>query len=198
MEGKVQEICEVAASPCKSANGTEKQQNQEAREASESKDEEIYEAADPCKSANGTTQKQQRQEPEVVLEEAGPCDESADDIETKKKQEVIDSEEVEMFEVGPCESPYQMGFLIGKRFSETIRSRLEKDLVLREQLVPFAETPEAKPLIESLCANNKAKYPEYWDELIGIAEGSEAPVDEVIINNACKLMCRHIEKINEI
>ncbi|XP_022992831.1 acyl-coenzyme A:6-aminopenicillanic-acid-acyltransferase 40 kDa form-like [Cucurbita maxima] len=90
---------------------------------------------------------------------------------------------VEMFEVGPCESAYQMGFLIGKRFSDTIKSRLDKDLVLRDQLLPFAQAPQSQPLIEALCNNNKTRFPTYWDELVGIAEGSSVPVLEIILIN---------------
>ncbi|CAK9326153.1 unnamed protein product [Citrullus colocynthis] len=128
----------------------------------ESKEQEMNFVVSPCKCAC-EIEKQQKEE--VV----GPC---------KIEEQDMENKELEMFEVGPCESAYQMGFLIGKRFSDTIRSRLEKDMVLRRQLVPFAQTPESKPLIEALCKNNKAKYPSHWDELMGIVDGSEAPVLE--------------------
>lgn len=93
----------------------------------------------------------------------------------------MEGKELEMFEVGPCESAYQMGFLIGKRFSDTIKSRLDNDLVLRDQLLPFAQAPQSQPLIEALCNNNKTRFPTYWDELVGMAEGSGVPVLEVMI-----------------
>lgn len=88
---------------------------------------------------------------------------------------------MEMFEVGPCESAYKMGFLIGERFSDTIKGRLDTDLVLRDQLLPFAQSPQSQPLIEALCNNNKTRFPTYWDELVGIAAGSGVPILEVII-----------------
>lgn len=81
-----------------------------------------------------------------------------------------------MFEVGPCESAYKMGFLIGERFSDTIKGRLDTDLVLRDQLLPFAQSPQSQPLIEALCNNNKTRFPTYWDELVGIAAGSGVPI----------------------
>lgn len=88
---------------------------------------------------------------------------------------------LEMFEVGPCGDAYQMGFLIGQRFSNHIRSRLARDLILQDQLLPFAQTPQAQPLLKALTDNNQKKFPRYWDELLGTAEGSGVPVLDVII-----------------
>uniref|UniRef100_A0A2N9FHP1 Peptidase C45 hydrolase domain-containing protein n=1 Tax=Fagus sylvatica TaxID=28930 RepID=A0A2N9FHP1_FAGSY len=90
---------------------------------------------------------------------------------------------LEMFEVGPCESAYQMGFLIGQRFSNLIRSRLARDLILQDQLLPFAQTPQAEPLLKALTDNNQKKFPNYWDELLGTAEGSRVPILEIILIN---------------
>ncbi|GAV63530.1 AAT domain-containing protein [Cephalotus follicularis] len=90
---------------------------------------------------------------------------------------------LEMFEVGPCEDGYQMGFLIGKRFSNLIRSRVATDLVLQNQLLPFAQTLQHKPFIEALMENNLKKYPRYWDELVGTAEGSGLPVLDIMLIN---------------
>lgn len=97
----------------------------------------------------------------------------------KEQENVVEIKELEMFQVGPCECAYQMGFLIGNRFSDTIRRRLEQDMVLRHHLLPFAQAPQTKPLIEAICNNNKAKYPSHWDELMGIVDGSQAPLLEV-------------------
>lgn len=87
---------------------------------------------------------------------------------------------LEVFEVGPCDDAYQMGFLIGQRFGNKIRSRLSRDLILQNQLLPFAKSPHSQPLIKALINNNQKKYPRYWDELLGTAEGSGVPVLEVI------------------
>ncbi|KAJ6849082.1 uncharacterized protein M6B38_271390 [Iris pallida] len=90
---------------------------------------------------------------------------------------------VELFDVGPCEEAYDMGLLIGRRFSGMIRSRVAADLVLRNQLRPFARTTEAKPLVEALCDANKKRFPRYWDELLGTAEGSGVPALDLILVN---------------
>lgn len=82
---------------------------------------------------------------------------------------------MEMFEVGPCENGYQMGLLIGQRFSQQIRSRVASDLILQNELLPFARTPHSDPLLQALRHNNRTKFPSYWDELLGTAEGSGVP-----------------------
>lgn len=87
---------------------------------------------------------------------------------------------VEIFEVGPCENAYEMGFLIGQRFSEEIRSRLETDLILQKQLLPFATTLIGQHLLESLSDSNRKKFTSYWDELLGTAQGSSLPFLHVI------------------
>ncbi|KAM0978879.1 hypothetical protein ACFX2C_014805 [Malus domestica] len=90
---------------------------------------------------------------------------------------------LEMFEVGPCEDAYTMGFLIGQRFSDMIKSRLASDLILHNQLLPFAQTPEFQPLLQSLTENNRNKFPRYWEELVGTADGSGVPVLDIILIN---------------
>ncbi|KAG8659078.1 uncharacterized protein LOC110604872 [Manihot esculenta] len=96
---------------------------------------------------------------------------------------IMEAKKLEVFEVGPCNDAYQMGFLIGQRFSNEIRSRLSRDLILQNQLLPFAQTLESQQLIKSLIDNNRKKFPGYWDELIGTAEGSGVPVLDVILIN---------------
>ncbi|CAN1254214.1 hypothetical protein LINPERPRIM_LOCUS8571 [Linum perenne] len=95
----------------------------------------------------------------------------------------MESKGLELFEVGPCEDGYQMGLLIGKRFGNMIRSRLSTDLILQNQLLPFAQTPQGQHLITTLSENNKNKFPRYWDELLGTAAGSGVPVLDVILIN---------------
>ncbi|KAL5551900.1 hypothetical protein UlMin_002076 [Ulmus minor] len=98
----------------------------------------------------------------------------------------IEAKQLEMFEVGPCENSYEMGFLIGQRFSKQIRSRLANDNILQNQLLPFANTPQSKPLIEALSTNNQNKFPRFWDELRGTAQGSGVPVLDIILINLRK------------
>ncbi|KAL5750003.1 hypothetical protein ACOSP7_024606 [Xanthoceras sorbifolium] len=99
-----------------------------------------------------------------------------------------------IFEVGPCENAYQMGFLIGQRFSNLIRSRLSRDLVIKNQLRPFAQAPESHQFIEALSENNRNKFPIYWDELLGTAEGSGVPALDIILLNFRKEILPFVSK----
>ncbi|XP_038724552.1 uncharacterized protein LOC120016050 [Tripterygium wilfordii] len=101
---------------------------------------------------------------------------------------------LEMLEVGPCKDGYEMGFLIGQRFSNLIRSRLSSDLILQTQLRPFAKSPESKPLIEALCLNNSNKFPRYWDELQGTADGSGVPILDILLINFRKEILPFVPK----
>ncbi|KAK8323933.1 hypothetical protein V6Z12_A12G266300 [Gossypium hirsutum] len=101
---------------------------------------------------------------------------------------------LEMFEVGPCEDDYQLGFLIGQRFCNQIRSRLAGDLILQKQLLPFARTPHAQPLLKALSETNQKKFPRYWAELLGTADGSGVPVLDIILVNFRKEILPFISK----
>ena len=91
-----------------------------------------------------------------------------------------DAKQLEIFEVGPVADGYSMGFLIGHRFSGQIRSRLATDLILQNQLLPFAQTPQGRKLINALSENNQKKFPNYWNELLGTAQGSGVPFLDVM------------------
>ncbi|CAM8949173.1 unnamed protein product [Rhodiola kirilowii] len=90
---------------------------------------------------------------------------------------------LEIFDVGTCENAYQMGFLIGCRFSNLIQSRLANDLTLQNQLLPYAQSHHSQTLIGSLSENNRRKYPNYWDELRGTADGSGVPLLHILLLN---------------
>jgi hypothetical protein len=92
----------------------------------------------------------------------------------------MESEKLEIFEVGPCKDSYEMGFLIGQRFSQRIKNRVDADTILQNQLRPFAQTPQSESLLKVLFDNNQRKFPLYWDELLGTAAGSGVPLLDVI------------------
>ncbi|XP_021820530.1 uncharacterized protein LOC110762229 [Prunus avium] len=107
---------------------------------------------------------------------------------------MVEAKGLKIFEVGPCEDAYRMGFLIGQRFSNQIKSRLASDLILQNQLLPFAQTPVAQQLLQSLTENNRNKFPRYWEELIGTAEGSGVPVLHIILINFRKEILAFLPK----
>ncbi|KAG9447308.1 hypothetical protein H6P81_013436 [Aristolochia fimbriata] len=91
---------------------------------------------------------------------------------------------LQVFHVGPCNEGYQLGFLIGQRFSSLIKSRVATDLVLQQKLLPFARSgSHAQATVEALSAANRGRYPLFWDELVGMAEGSGAALLDILLLN---------------
>ncbi|XP_016189434.1 uncharacterized protein LOC107630730 isoform X1 [Arachis ipaensis] len=106
-----------------------------------------------------------------------------------------DGKKVEMFQVGPCQDAYQFGILIGKRFSKLIKTRLATDLILHNQLLPFANnTLQSQSLLQTLFDNNQRKFPRYWDELLGTAAGSAVPLLHILLINFRKEILAFIPK----
>ncbi|CAL9101849.1 unnamed protein product [Musa textilis] len=101
---------------------------------------------------------------------------------------------LELFDVGPCEEPFRLGYLVGRKFSSMIRSRAAADLALQRQLLPFARTPQAEPLIQAICSANRQRFPAHWEELLGTAEGSGVPVLHIILLNFRKEILPFIPK----
>ncbi|KAL7611190.1 hypothetical protein Lser_V15G09954 [Lactuca serriola] len=105
---------------------------------------------------------------------------------------------LEIYEFGPCEDSYQMGFSIGNHFSNLIRSRLSTDSIFNHQLLPFSQTPQAQCLLHSLSHNNSTKFPDYWNEMRGIANGSGVPFLHIMILNFRKEILPFIPKSEKI
>ncbi|XP_077212333.1 uncharacterized protein LOC143847403 [Tasmannia lanceolata] len=101
---------------------------------------------------------------------------------------------LEVFEVGPCNEAYQMGFLIGQKFSSLIKSRVATDLILQLQLIPFMSSPRGRSLVQALSESNRKKFPRYWDELLGTAEGSGVSVLDILLLNFRKEILPFIPK----
>ncbi|RLN24220.1 uncharacterized protein C2845_PM07G39270 [Panicum miliaceum] len=102
--------------------------------------------------------------------------------------------ELDIFDAGRCADGYALGLAVGRRFADVIRSRMRQDLVLREQLLPFASTAQAAALLAALQAANRERYPRYWDELVGTADGSGVPLLHVILVNFRKEILPFIPK----
>jgi len=102
--------------------------------------------------------------------------------------------ELDVFDAGRCADGHALGLAVGRRFADVIRSRMRQDLVLRDQLLPFASTAKAPPLLAALQAANRERYPRYWDELVGTADGSGVPLLHVILLNFRKEILPFIPK----
>ncbi|GJP48539.1 hypothetical protein CLOM_g7828 [Closterium sp. NIES-68] len=83
-------------------------------------------------------------------------------------------------------SPFERGCAIGVRFGDKIRDRVAKAPFLHDDMIPFARTGEGAWLLETLSESNRALYPDYWEELRGMAAGSCVPFDELLLLNLRK------------
>ncbi|KAL8141600.1 hypothetical protein V2J09_014632 [Rumex salicifolius] len=101
---------------------------------------------------------------------------------------------LELYQVGPHENAYQFGYQIGRRFSSLIRTRLASDVILRTKLRPYASSPPGQQLIEALRTKNRTKFPLYWDELVGTADGSDVALLDIILINFRKEILPFIPK----
>ncbi|XP_058200981.1 uncharacterized protein LOC131315803 [Rhododendron vialii] len=106
----------------------------------------------------------------------------------------MEEKNLPVFELGPCESGYHMGFLVGQRFTKQIRSRLATDLIFQNQLLPFAKTQQSQPLLRSLSDANRERFPSYWDELLGTAEGSGVTILDLMLLNFRKEILPFVPK----
>ncbi|KAJ9549685.1 hypothetical protein OSB04_022228 [Centaurea solstitialis] len=109
-----------------------------------------------------------------------------------------DKKKLELYEIGPCEDPFQFGSSIGSHFSNLIKSRLSTDSIFNHQLLPFSQTPQAQSLLDSLSRNNATKFPNYWNELRGIAHGSGVPFLHIMILNFRKEILPFIPKSEKV
>ncbi|CAK8579286.1 unnamed protein product [Lathyrus sativus] len=106
----------------------------------------------------------------------------------------METEKLEMLEVGACKDFYEMGFLIGQRFSQRIKNRVAADTILQNQLRPFAQTPPSESLLKQLFDNNQTKFPMYWDELLGTSAGSGVPLLDILLINFKKEILPFVPK----
>ncbi|KAF0917048.1 hypothetical protein E2562_016347 [Oryza meyeriana var. granulata] len=102
--------------------------------------------------------------------------------------------ELDVFDAGRCGGWYALGLAVGRRFGEAIRSRMSGDVVLQQQLLPFESTAQGRPLVAALRDANRARYPRYWDEMVGTADGSGVPLLHIILVNLRKEILPFITK----
>jgi predicted choloylglycine hydrolase len=88
---------------------------------------------------------------------------------------------IEQFEA--TGSHFEVGFAIGKRFAEQIHRLLDNYLFLRQQVLPYHRTPEGRARYQELFDLNRARYPEYFSELEGLAQGAGRPFEELFLTN---------------
>ena len=88
---------------------------------------------------------------------------------------------IEQFEASG--SHREVGFAIGQRFAEQIHRSLDTYRFLQERILPYHRTPEGQARYRQLLELHQIRYPGYFAELEGIAQGAGRPFEDLFLVN---------------
>ena len=69
----------------------------------------------------------------------------------------------------------------GSTFRKQILKALQDSTFFNESILPYSQTPKGSALYSLYLATATARYPEYIEELRGIADGAQTPFSKVIL-----------------
>jgi len=78
---------------------------------------------------------------------------------------------------------YEVGRTVGETFKERIQSFVQRDTTLNKDLLPFYNTTKGKDIFNQLFQFNMGLYPLYFQELQGLADGSNVPFYQIVLLN---------------
>ena len=95
---------------------------------------------------------------------------------------------IEQFETSG--SHHEVGFAIGQRFADRIHRSLDTYPFLQERILPYHRTPEGQARYQQLLElhtlderRRGVRYPDYFAELEGIADGAECSFEALFLVN---------------
>jgi predicted choloylglycine hydrolase len=80
-------------------------------------------------------------------------------------------------------SHHEVGFAIGQKFTEQIHHSLDTYLFFQEQILPYHRTPEGQARYRQLLELHRMRYPDYFAELEGIAQGAGRLFEDLFLVN---------------
>jgi hypothetical protein len=78
---------------------------------------------------------------------------------------------------------YECAHRIGVLTRNAIRQRIDIDLSEFSVLFDFVQTDYGRKMHEDFIVKIRSIYPWYWDEFIGLANGSEIPLEQILVLN---------------
>ena len=78
---------------------------------------------------------------------------------------------------------YECAHVIGVKTREAIRHRIGDDLASLAHLFTFVQTDYGLRLCREFISTIRSLYPWYWDEICGLADGSEVPLEQILVLN---------------
>ncbi|DAZ98337.1 TPA: hypothetical protein N0F65_007144 [Lagenidium giganteum] len=81
------------------------------------------------------------------------------------------------------DSHYEFGFQLGSRFKDKIHDRIRVHTQLQQRILPYYATEAGKALYASFLESHERTFPDYVDEIRGIAEGSDTEFETLFLLN---------------
>ncbi|UJR13728.1 hypothetical protein I4U23_000738 [Adineta vaga] len=78
---------------------------------------------------------------------------------------------------------YECAHHIGQLTRESIRQRIANDLAYLSTLFTFILTEYGQKLHRDFIERIRSLYPWYWDEIRGLADGSQVPLEQILVLN---------------
>lgn len=78
---------------------------------------------------------------------------------------------------------YECGHTIGRLTGESIRHRIADDFASLSCLLKFIQTEYGLRLHRDFIEITRSLYPWYWDEICGLSDGSEVPLEQILVLN---------------
>jgi hypothetical protein len=78
---------------------------------------------------------------------------------------------------------YECAHAIGTLTSEAIRRRIADDTTYLSILFAFVKTDYGHKLHQDFIDTIRLSYPWYWDEIRGLSDGSEIPLEQLLVLN---------------
>jgi hypothetical protein len=78
---------------------------------------------------------------------------------------------------------YECAHAIGVFTREAIRHRIGDDFAYLSKLFAFVQTDDGQKLHRDFIETIRLIYPWYWDEIRGLADGSEVPLEQLLVLN---------------
>jgi hypothetical protein len=78
---------------------------------------------------------------------------------------------------------YECAHTIGTLTREAIRHRIADDFAYLSTLFAFVRTDYGQKLHRDFIETIRSIYPWYWDEIRGMADGSEIPIEQLLVLN---------------
>jgi hypothetical protein len=78
---------------------------------------------------------------------------------------------------------YQCAYSVGCQTRQAIQKRIEDDFACLSRLFAFASTEYGRQFHQNFIDIIRGRYPWYWDEIRGLADGCELPLEQILVLN---------------